>query len=164
MRKVFVLCILIGMVVQNSIAQKYSNASAIVAIHLEKKEPILTIRGVRNYNVYGMIVDSVLLVNVSEGFRNEFNEEYLLGCKFLMVCLDTSQYYLSKTDWESDVQYIVETDVGFGLGDLFCFGIVEKDYYIPDPYGIKISARGPLIENLVGAYLTPRGSSSRKDN
>lgn len=99
-------------------AQVFSSVPAILAVHIENSEPLLKIRGVRNYNVYSMSVDTVLFVNVSDDFKDEFNEQYLLKCKYLVVCLDTSRYYQTKTDWDIEEKYIIETDVGFGIGDL----------------------------------------------
>ena len=59
-------------------AQDFSSVPAILAVHIENSEPLLKIRGVRNYNVYSMCVDTVLFVNVSDDFKDEFNEQYLL--------------------------------------------------------------------------------------
>lgn len=144
-------------------AQDFSSVPAILAVHIDNSEPLLKIRGVRNYNVYSMSVDTVLFVNVSDDFKDEFNEQYLLRCKYLVVCLDTSQYYQTKTDWDIEEKYIIETDVGFGIGDLTFYRIGKSAQYEQDPYGIRISSWGLLPESIKGMFLTPKRDEYEKD-
>lgn len=143
-------------------AQDYSSVPAILAVHIENSEPLLKIRGVRNYNVYSMSVDTVLFVNVSDDFKDEFNEQYLLRCKYLVVCLDTSRYYQTKTDWDIEEKYIIETDVGFGIGDLEFYRIGKSAQYEQDPYGIRISSWGLLPESIEEMFLTPKRDEYEK--
>lgn len=143
-------------------AQDFSSVPAILAVHIENSEPLLKIRGVRNYNVYSMSVDTVLFVNVSDDFKDEFNEQYLLRCKYLVVCLDTSRYYQTKTDWVIEEKYIIETDVGFGIGDLPFYRIGKSAQYEQDPYGIRISSWGLLPESIKGRFLTPERDEYEK--
>jgi len=143
-------------------AQDFSSVPAILAVHIENSEPLLKIRGVRNYNVYSMSVDTVLFVNVSDDFKDEFNEQYLLRCKYLVVCLDTSRYYQTKTDWDIEEKYIIETDVGFGIGDLQFYRIGKSAQYEQDPYGIRISSWGLLPESIKEMFLTPERDEYEK--
>lgn len=143
-------------------AQDFSSVPAILAVHIENSEPLLKIRGVRNYNVYSMSVDTVLFVNVSDDFKDEFNEQYLLRCKYLVVCLDTSRYYQTKTDWDIEEKYIIETDVGFGIGDLPFYRIGKSAQYEQDPYGIRISSWGLLPESIKERFLTPKRDEYEK--
>lgn len=144
-------------------AQEFSSVPAIIAIHIDNSEPLIKIRGVRNYNVYSMSVDTVLFVNVSDNFKDEFNEQYLLTCKYLIVCLDTSQYYQSKIDWNIGEKYIIETDAGFGIGDLNFYRIGKSAQYKQDPYGIIVGSWGMLPESIEEMFLTPMRNEYEED-
>ena len=81
---------------------------------------------------------------------------FTIRCKYLVVCLDTSRYYQTKTDWDIEEKYIIETDVGFGIGDLHFYRIGKSAQYEQDPYGIRISSWGLLPESIEGMFLTPK--------
>lgn len=80
-------------------AQELTGLPAVVTISIESDEPITTIRGKHNFNIYRVTVNKVHCINVCEDFKTEFNEQYLTSCKYLVVCLDSSKYYQSKVDW-----------------------------------------------------------------
>lgn len=137
-------------------AQEYSSAPAVLAISIDNEEPILSIRGIRNYNIYSMTVDTVLFINVRDDFKGVFSEQYLLNCKLLLVCLDSLQYYQPKTDWNVKNRYIIEVGVGFGISDLEYYGIINTNVQLsPDPFNIKIGSWGLLPESIKGMFLTP---------
>lgn len=156
MKKRFFLFTCLSLIMSLSAhTQEFSSVPAILAVHIDNSEPLLKIRGVRNYNVYSMSVDTVLFVNVSDNFKDEFNEQYLLRCKYLIVCLDTSQYYQTKTDWDIGEKYIIETDAGFGIGDLTFYRMGKSAQYEQDPYGIRIGSWGLLPESIKEMFLIP---------
>ncbi|MCR4828534.1 MAG: hypothetical protein K5864_03625 [Bacteroidales bacterium] len=134
-------------------AQQYSGAPAIARIKIEGDEPILTVRGIRNYNIYRMTVDTVMMINVCKEFYEEFNEQYIMSCNYLSVCLDSSKYYHPKSDWITNKEYIIEVDVGWGIGDLSYYKMGLSTNYIPDPYSIATCSWGVCPYGLKGAFL-----------
>ena len=154
MKKKFFLLLLSSLSL-NVNAQEYTSAPAVIAAHFNQPEAILTIRGVRNYNIYSINVDSVLLVNVCDSFMNDFNEQYLLNCEYLVVCLDSSHYYDSKTDWSINTQYIIKVGVGNGIGDIRYIDIGKNVLYQADSTCLKVCSWPLLPESLKGAYLKP---------
>ena len=131
-------------------AQELTGCPAVVTININCNEPIITIRGLRNYNIYSITVDKVQCINVCEDFKSEFNEHYLMSCKYLIVCLDSSRFYQSKVDWSANTTYTIETDVGFGLGDLPLYNVGTETTYLADPYSIKICSWPALPQSIKG--------------
>ncbi len=163
MKKVLFLLLFFSLSLYIS-AQEYTSASAVVAVHFNHQEPILTIRGVRNYNFYSINVDSVLFVNVCDSFMNEFNERYLLNCNYMVVCLDSSLYYNSKTDWINNEQYIIKVGSGYGIGDIWYYDIGKDVLYQADPTCLKVCSWPLLPESLKGSFLQTLDNTEQTHN
>lgn len=131
-------------------AQELTGSPAIVTISIDSDEPIITIRGNRNYNIYRVTVNKVHCINVCEDFETEFNEHYLMSSKYLVVCLDSSHFFQPKADWFANYKYTIEVWPGFGIGDLFFYRIWAETSYLADPYSIKMCSWPALPESIKG--------------
>lgn len=131
-------------------AQELSGYPAVVTVIVESNEPIITIRGIRNYNIYSITVDTVLCINVCEEFEKEFSKQYLLSCKYLTVCLDSSKYTQPKVDWYPNTKYTIGISIGFGIGDLDFYKVLTGSSYLADPYSIKLCSWPKQPESIYG--------------
>lgn len=120
--------------------------SAIVSIHISDTIPFVShpsiidsnqVSDCCRYQVYKMVVDSVIMINVAPDFQDVFTENYLKSCEFLVVFLNYAGIYEPRTIWDSRCSYWISADVGMGKNDLFLYSVIDVANYSPDDQCFK---------------------------